>query len=59
MNIVSSKQKAALKSLAVGSGFEARSALAILNCVDHGVVPAPEAVEWFVEWLRTSKGTAA
>lgn len=59
MNIVSSKQKAALKRIAAGDDVAAKHALEILNCVDHGVVPPPSAVEWFVEWIRTSKGAAA
>lgn len=59
MNIVSSKQKAALKSLAASKSAGSDHALEILNCVDHGVVPSPEAVEWFVVWLRTWKGAAA
>lgn len=53
MNIVSAKQRAALKRIAAGEGVAAKRAGEILNCVDRGVVPPPEAVEWFVEWIRT------
>lgn len=58
MNIVSAKQRAALKRIAEGDGVAAKRAGEILNCVDRGVVPPPEAVEWFVEWIRT-RGQAA
>jgi hypothetical protein len=57
MDLICSKQKAALKHLAAtGNGLVAERALEILNCIDHGVVPPPEAVEWFIKWLRENRG---
>jgi hypothetical protein len=56
MNIVSTKQKAALQRLATGGDSNAAE---ILKCLDRGVAPPPEAIEWFIEWLRVSARGAA
>ncbi len=54
VKVVSEKQKKSLERIADSDRPDEREhAKEILNCVDRGVVPAPSAVEWFVEWLRT------
>jgi|KBSSwiStaDraftv2_1062776.scaffolds.fasta_scaffold437306_2 hypothetical protein len=52
MNVVSSKQKSKLQHLAVSGDPQAARAEEILRCLDKGIVPPPEAVEWLIEWLR-------
>lgn len=54
MKVVSEKQKKALERIVKNAERDDRAhATEILNCVDRGVVPAPTAIEWFVEWIRT------
>jgi hypothetical protein len=55
MNIVSSKQKTELKRLAAAGDTHATE---ILKCVDKGIAPPPEAIEWFIGWLRGARGAA-
>jgi hypothetical protein len=52
LNIVSSKQKTELKRLIDSGGPQAPYAAEILKCVDKGVAPPPEAIEWFIKWMR-------
>lgn len=52
MNIVSSKQKTELKRLIENGDPQASHATEILECVDKGIAPPPEAIEWFIGWLR-------
>lgn len=53
MKIVSVSQKKALERIAGSDRRDDRGhAHEILRCIDHGVVPNPAAVEWFLEWLR-------
>jgi cellulose synthase/poly-beta-1,6-N-acetylglucosamine synthase-like glycosyltransferase len=56
MNIVSSKQKAELKLLAAGGNMHAAQ---ILECLDKGVVPPPEAIDWLIRWFRLGARGAA
>jgi hypothetical protein len=56
MNIVSTKQKAALQRLAAGGDSNATE---ILKCLDQGIAPPPAAIEWFIEWLRVNARGAA
>ena len=59
MNIVSSKQKAALRRLVETNDPQAPHASEILECVDRGLMPSPEAVEWLIEWIRSGARGAA
>jgi len=52
MNIVSSKQKIELKRLIASGDPQAPHATEILKCVDKGIAPPPEAIEWFIKWMR-------